>query len=564
MRTFPVPPIVAALAVMVAASSAQVPQILNYQGKIKVSGNDFTGSGQFKFALVNAAGNQSYWSSDGTTTNGTEPASAVTLPVQAGLYSVLLGDTTVPQMAALPPGVFGHDDVRLRVWFSDGVNGWQQMTPDQRVAAVGYAMMAETVPDGAVTAAKIAPGAVTEAALAPNAVVNSLNAAGYNSLPAGSTLLSTQPNAPSLLNAGYVAVGSIDGGEKWTAIAGGTGRDRAATVWSGTEMLAWGDGNEGWRYNPVTNVWTAMNTVNQPAARIECLAVWTGTQMIVWGGYVVSNETFLNTGGRYNPATNTWTPVSTANAPSPRYRGSAVWTGSEMIVWGGANGAGVLGDGAAYNPATDTWRAVSAAGAPAARYLQTAVWSGTEMLVWGGATFAQAAYADGAKYNPATGVWTPMAATGTNPRFYHTSVWTGSEMIVWGGESRGAGQEYILFNTGARYKPSTNTWAIMNVNDVVPSRFHHTAVWTGNEMIVWGGYISPYNPAVYTSTGGRYSPSSNTWLPVGLTDAASPRSWHNAVWTGSEMVVWGGTSGSDLNTGGRYRSSQTLYMYQHP
>ena len=44
---------------------------------------------------------------------------------------------------------------------------------------------------------------------------------------------------------------------------------------------------------------------------------------------------YLNTGGRYNPSTDSWTATSTTNAPDGRYGHTAVWTGSEMIVWGG-------------------------------------------------------------------------------------------------------------------------------------------------------------------------------------------------------------------------------------
>ena len=36
----------------------------------------------------------------------------------------------------------------------------------------------------------------------------------------------------------------------------------------------------------------------------------------------------------------TWTPTTLTNAPSARDEHTAVWTGSEMIVWGGLNGAG--------------------------------------------------------------------------------------------------------------------------------------------------------------------------------------------------------------------------------
>ena len=74
--------------------------------------------------------------------------------------------------------------------------------------------------------------------------------------------------------------------------------------------------------------------------------------MIVWGG---SNDIgFLNTGGRYNPSSNSWMATSTINAPAVGH--TAVWTGSEMIVWGGlALGPWYLNTGARYNPSTDSW-----------------------------------------------------------------------------------------------------------------------------------------------------------------------------------------------------------------
>ena len=58
--------------------------------------------------------------------------------------------------------------------------------------------------------------------------------------------------------------------------------------------------------------------------------------MIVWGGYY--SGSVLNGGGRYNPVADSWTAVTTTGAPAARYRHTAVWTGSEMIVWGGFNG----------------------------------------------------------------------------------------------------------------------------------------------------------------------------------------------------------------------------------
>ena len=124
-------------------TQAAVPQQLNHQGRVAVNGVNFDGNGQFKFALVNADGTVSYWSNDGTSSAGSEPTSPVTLPVTKGLYSVLLGNTTLANMTALPPSALDHDDVRLRIWFNDGSSrGSQLITPDQRLAAAPYALLA--------------------------------------------------------------------------------------------------------------------------------------------------------------------------------------------------------------------------------------------------------------------------------------------------------------------------------------------------------------------------------------------------------------------------------------
>ena len=152
---------------------AQVPPLVHYQGRITVGGTNFDGSGQFKFALVNGAGSTSFWSNDGTSAAGSQPAAAVSLTVTRGLYAVLLGDVTIPGMTqVIPATVFTNPDVRLRVWFNDGVTGFQLLTPDQRIAAVGFAMMSANVPDGVITAAKLADGAVTGPKIAPGAITS--------------------------------------------------------------------------------------------------------------------------------------------------------------------------------------------------------------------------------------------------------------------------------------------------------------------------------------------------------------------------------------------------------
>ena len=60
--------------------------------------------------------------------------------------------------------------------------------------------------------------------------------------------------------------------------------------------------------------------------------------MIVWGGTNMLKQ--FNAGGRYNPGTDNWTTTTMTNAPERRAYHTAVWSGSEMLVWGGLNDLG--------------------------------------------------------------------------------------------------------------------------------------------------------------------------------------------------------------------------------
>ena len=127
----------------VVISLQAVPPVLNYAGQVAVNGEPFDGNGLFKFALVNADGNVPYWSNDGSSVDGSEPQASVAVSVNGGLYSILLGNTAQQGMGAIDPAVFAqHTDAKLRVWFSDGVNGFQQLSPDRPFASVPYAFNA--------------------------------------------------------------------------------------------------------------------------------------------------------------------------------------------------------------------------------------------------------------------------------------------------------------------------------------------------------------------------------------------------------------------------------------
>jgi hypothetical protein len=54
--------------------------------------------------------------------------------------------------------------------------------------------------------------------------------------------------------------------------------------------------------------------------------------------------------------------ASTTNAPAARFEHTAVWSGSEMIVWGGRDGFVYYDTGGRYNPSTDSWTATTRRG----------------------------------------------------------------------------------------------------------------------------------------------------------------------------------------------------------
>jgi len=350
-------------------------------------------------------------------------------------------------------------------------------------------------------------------------------------------------------------------GNSWTFISNTnspSARLGFSDVWTGTELIIWGgydfvgsfiasrtNFNDGARYNVAANTWTPITTVGAPFRRDGHSAVWSGSQMIVWGGQFAEGSfevlrTNYNDGARYNPAANSWSSLSSVAAPGPRYDHTAVWAGDRMVIWGGTDGTNLFESGARYFPTSNSWSNMTATARPLARSGYSAVWSGTEMVVWGGLNDSY--YDIGGRYNPVTDIWRATAPTGErSKRRGHTALWTGNEFIVWGGFD---GERYL--NTGGRFDPALNLWIPMSTNGAPAGRVAHSAVWTGTEMIIWGGASTNS-----LNSGGRYNPVSDTWL---ATAAGAPlvRSNHSAVWTGSEMIIWGGADAAFRNTGGRY------------
>jgi putative metal-binding protein/Kelch motif protein len=323
-------------------------------------------------------------------------------------------------------------------------------------------------------------------------------------------------------------------------------------VWTGNLMIVWGgsdgtkDLSSGGRYDPLTDSWSPTRKGGAPSARSYHTAVWGGNRMMIWGA------TGDSTGARYDPIADTWAPMTTVDAPSARSWHTAIWTGSTgMIVWGGYPASGTIGTpmlktGARYDPLSDSWIATSVPGWNAGRSYHSAIWTGTEMIVWGGSQLPVGSSGwsgvvnDGLSYNPASDTWVGLGSLpgSPSPRAKQAAIWTGTEMIIFGGvESSG-----YWVDTGARFE--SGTWTPLPAFPLIGGP--NTSIWTGSEMVTWGGGAN--------TRGARYRPGSDLWTPTSLTDVLL-RTYHTAVWTGGEMVVWGGYASLPdgyQNSGGRY------------
>jgi hypothetical protein len=284
--------------------------------------------------------------------------------------------------------------------------------------------------------------------------------------------------------------------------------------------------------------------------------------MIIWGGHTAAGLT--NTGGVYDPVSDTWTPTSLVNAPAPREDATAVWDDVEnvMIVWGGSGAGGLLDTGGRYDPVLNTWKALSTGSAPAARIQHSAVWAKTlssvgfmgathGMIVWGGFDGANT-LADGWVYDPVKDVWLgPIDGTAPapTPRRQHTAVWadTTNAMLVWGGFGPdGMGGELYL-GDGAFFDPALTgkptAWTTLSPSGAPSPRARHTAVWDGAAMIIWGGFSGGGN--AYTSDGERLNLAGLTWAPTGTSPAPEGRENHTALWLDGpkQMIIFGGDQG---------------------
>jgi len=344
----------------------------------------------------------------------------------------------------------------------------------------------------------------------------------------------------------------------WSLVPAGPNPVSPPVAWTGTEVLVaqggccddLGSVNLS-AYNPGANTWHALPPTPL-TPRTFAAGAWTGTEMVVAGGLasadgLASNAVPVTDGAAWDAATNTWHSIAPMPTTLPGGEPTAVWTGHEVLVWSSAPGTAdskgrevVL----AYNPTTNTWRTLPSSGLTS-RAGAIRVWTGHELVVWGGfnSDFT-VAYDDGARLDPTSDTWRRLPPAPVPARGQATAVWSGREVLLWGGDTA-AGTEV---GKGAAYDPTTNTWRALPLSPL-RAKTLPAGVWTGRLFIVIGG--SAGSLPVPGPGAAAYDPSTNTWTalpaaplyPPGLNSppyAADQREEGSAVWTGKAVVLVGG------------------------
>lgn len=305
--------------------------------------------------------------------------------------------------------------------------------------------------------------------------------------------------------------------------AGHTGLMAAGNllIWGGSD--ASGERSDGALYDRSRDVWRPM--AQAPIrGRAGHAAFWDGQRLLVWGGHTDRGLTVLNDGAFYDPSADRWTVLPPAPL-APRRDMAAAWTGVDLLIYGGSAGDGAgtttFSDGAAFDSESGTWRRLPASPLGPRSAAVSAVFDG-KWLVWGGFQGDQAAF-DGAIYDGTT--WTPMPdlPEGFPAPAGPVAVWTGEELLVLGRHHTGGKV------VGVAFRPASSTWR--SLASAPFSDIEFTAVgWGDGRLAAWR------SDRIF-----EYDPGSDKWLEPVLSPL-SPRSGMSLVWSGTEVLVWGGIS----------------------
>ena len=304
----------------------------------------------------------------------------------------------------------------------------------------------------------------------------------------------------------------------------------AAAVWTGKAMLLFARAHPksaidvAAAYDPATRTWRRLDPLAGPTGGYEgrYQAVWTGREMLVFGPFDFQG---------YTPATNHWRRLRTGGSGPNEL---IAWTGREVLTWGGGCCGDASNAGAAYDPRTNTWRRLPASPLAPTQRPQGA-WDGRELVILVSGVDPDgnpypAGFARAAAYDPTTNTWRRIAAP-PERRSGAVGVWNGEQVLFIGGSAARFGKP--VTKTGLAYDPVRNRWSRLPPSPTFTYGF--VAVRAGGRVVAWGGY-----PA----HGAQYVPAAGRWFALPRAPLRG-RQFPAAVWTGDELLVWGGFRAND-------------------
>jgi hypothetical protein len=132
------------------------------------------------------------------------------------------------------------------------------------------------------------------------------------------------------------------------------------------------------------------------------------------------------------------------------------------------------------------------------------------------------------------GQWAVLPTAPIQGRQGHVAVWTGNEMVIYGGQPGPSSADDHRISTGregAAFRPSDASWRLLPVSPLKP-RSSPLAIWSGNDVLLWGGWSN--SPYTRLKDGAAYSPASNTWrllAPAPLSGVGlSAGAWTGKLW----------------------------------
>jgi hypothetical protein len=287
------------------------------------------------------------------------------------------------------------------------------------------------------------------------------------------------------------------------------------------------------------------------AGRVDATAVWTGKEVVIWGGVdAADDKRMLVDGAAYDPASDSWRLTAEPLTSEGRKQAAGMWTGTRAMFWGGIrrNGqASAFHD--LYDPNSDTW--TTEPDTSAGRLIGAATsWSGSLFYVYGGSTTKGSTTDKAFAYDPGEGAWSALPVA-PEPRTAAFGQWDGSQLVVWGGHDTGAD-----LASGFRYDSAANAWVDLSAASLAQGRSADpwltgwTARLSGARVLLLGGRYG----SASARDGAIYNSATNSWISVQAWPSGEEHLGAVAIWSGTEFVLWGGIDGDRATaTGERYR-----------